>query len=87
MASKSRTLYVGMTGDRQRRVDQHKSKRIPGLPARYNITRLVHFESTNNVHGALNRKKQIKGWLRRKHVALIEATNPDWADRSESWFE
>ena len=85
MASASGTLYTGVTGDLERRVAEHKQKLIPGFTARYNITRLVYYESTPDVRSAIAREKQIKGWLRAKKVALIESVNPQWRDLSEDW--
>jgi putative endonuclease len=61
-------------------VYEHKHKLVPGFTDKYNITRLVYFEATENVSVAIEREKQIKGWLRAKKVALIESVNPDWND-------
>ncbi len=85
MTNRSGTLYTGMTNDLRRRVWQHKQKLIAGFTSRYNITRLVYYEETSDVHSALAREKQIKGWLRKKKIALIESANPDWQDLSEGW--
>jgi putative endonuclease len=87
MTNHSRTLYTGMTNDLLRRVAEHKQKLIPGFTARYNITRLVYYEETPDVHSAIAREKQIKGWVRAKKVALIEAANPQWRDLSAEWDE
>jgi putative endonuclease len=84
MASKSRTLYVGVTNDLTRRVYQHKAQCIEGFTKRYNITRLVYFEETPDVRAAIEREKSIKGWLRQKKVELIESLNPDWHDLAET---
>jgi putative endonuclease len=86
LASRTRVLYVGVTSDLTRRIWQHKQKAIPGFTARYNIDRLVHAEETGDALAAIAREKQIKGWLRAKKVALIEAENPDWRDLSDDWF-
>ena len=86
MASRSRTLYVGMTNDLARRVFEHKQKRVAGFTSRYNIDRLVHFETTPDVRAAIAREKQIKGWRREKKLALISAANPGWEDLSDAWF-
>jgi putative endonuclease len=83
MASKSRTIYTGVTNDLERRVGEHKSKAVPGFSKKYNTTRLVWFESFTDVHEAIEAEKRIKGWLRRRKTALIEAENPDWNDLSE----
>ncbi len=86
MTNKSRTLYTGITSNLERRVYEHKNKLIEGFTKKYNITKLVYYEISNDVEAAIARGKQIKGWLRRKKIALIEAINPRWADLSEGWF-
>jgi putative endonuclease len=87
MANRSRTLYTGVTNNLQRRVYEHKQKLVEGFTKKYNITRLVYYESTNDINAAIAREKQIKGWLRSKKVSLIESINPDWGDLSMDWFE
>jgi len=82
MTNKSRTLYTGVTNDLIRRVYEHKNKLIPGFTSKYNIQYLVYYESTPNINSALEREKQIKGWLRVKKIALVESQNPDWKDLS-----
>jgi len=86
MSNPSRTLYTGITNNLLSRVYQHKQKLIAGFTAKYNITRLVYFEVFADVRAAINREKQVKGWLRRKKVALIIAGNPAWKDLSEGWY-
>ncbi len=86
MTNKSRTLYTGITSNLERRVYEHKEKLFEGFTKRYNITKLVYYEISNDVEAAIAREKQIKGWLRRKRITLIEAINPRWADLSEGWF-
>ena len=86
MTNHSRTLYVGMTNDLRRRVWQHKQKLIEGFTRRYNITRLIYYEETLDVRAAIAREKQIKGWLRKKKIALVESVNPGWKDLSEGWY-
>jgi len=87
MTNSSRTLYTGVTDDLVRRVYEHKNKLIKGFTQKYNITRLVYYEITSDVKAAIQREKQIKGWLRKKKIALIEAANPEWKDLSEEWYE
>jgi putative endonuclease len=87
MTNQSDTLYTGVTNDLTKRVYQHKNKLLPGFTTKYNITRLVYFEETNDVQAALAREKQIKGWLRKKKVALIESVNPKWLDLSADWYK
>ncbi len=80
-------LYTGVTNDLKRRVYEHKHKLIPGFTNKYNAVYLVYLEGTPNVSAAIAREKQIKGWVRAKKNALIEATNPDWKDLSVEWYE
>jgi len=80
MANRSGTLYVGVTNDLEKRVAEHEERATPGFTARYNVTRLVYYEDTNDVRSALEREKELKGWLRSKKVALIQSVNPHWAD-------
>jgi putative endonuclease len=87
MASPSKTLYVGVTSDIFRRVLQHKEKQIQGFTQKYNITRLVYFEVTTSINEAIIREKEIKGWLRKKKIALIESINRDWVDLSNDWYD
>jgi len=80
MASRSRVLYVGMTGFLHSRVLQHKSGEIEGFTKRYNITRLVYYEPYKYVKNAIARETEVKKWYRAKKVALIEGVNPTWED-------
>ena len=82
LANKSKTLYVGVTNDLKRRMSEHKVNSIKGFPARYNINMLVYFEEFSDIRYAIRREKQIKGWLRKKKIELIETLNPDWVDLS-----
>ncbi len=86
MASLSRTLYTGVTNDLRRRVYEHKYKLTPGFTSKYNITRLVYFETTPDVRTAIAREKQIKGWLRAKKMELVSSVNPTWEDLSAGWY-
>lgn len=82
MASYRRVLYTGVTNNLERRVYEHKHGLLPGFTSKYQVNRLVYFEETPDVYAALEREKQLKGWLRSKKIALIEAANPDWRDLS-----
>ncbi len=87
MASRSHTLYVGVTGDLHKRVFQHKWKEHEGFTARYNCDRLVWFERHGEINCAITREKELKGWRRAKKIALIESLNPTWTDLSRDWYE
>jgi len=87
IASQSRTLYIGVTSDLMRRMDQHKRKIGSEFAVRYNITRLVYYEEHPDIRTAIAREKQIKKWRREKKVWLIERENPKWKDLSDEWFD
>ena len=74
------TLYIGVTNDLERRLYEHKNHLIKGFSSRYNITKLVYFETTSDVYSAIEREKQLKGWRRSKKNALIATMNPEWND-------
>ena len=86
MASRSRTLYTGVSRDLTRRVSEHKQKLVPGFTSRYSITRLVYYEDFRDIRAAIWREKEIKAWRRSKKIALIESRNLTWADLSEGWY-
>ena len=80
LASRSRTLYVGVTRDLMRRVAEHRAAGESTFVGRYRITRLVYFETTPNVRAAIAREKQLKRWKRERKIALVEEFNPGWHD-------
>ena len=78
----NRVLYTGVTNDLRKRVYEHKNKLIKGFTSRYNVDKLVFYDVCEDIESAILREKQIKGWLRRKKIALIESMNPEWRDLS-----
>ena len=86
LASQSRALYVGVTHNLERRINEHKQKLIPGFTSDYNISRLVYFEEFGDIRDAIAREKQIKSYRREKKIALIEKESPPWDDLAASWF-
>ena len=80
------TLYIGVTADLERRVWQHRNGVNEGFTKRYNLTRLVWFESFGDISNAIAREKQIKGWKRMRKEALIKALNPRWDDLAADWY-
>jgi len=85
LASRSRVLYVGVTRDLNRRVFEHRLGFNRGFTTRFRATRLVYFESTNDVMAAITREKQLKGWSRSRKLALIESAKPEWRDLTAPW--
>jgi len=86
MGSLSGTLYIGMTNNLHKRAFQHKFHRIEGFTDKYQVERLLCWESFHEVVQAINREKQLKGWSRAKKIALIELLNPHWVDLAREWF-
>ena len=74
------TLYTGVTGDLANRVWQHKNDVIEGFTRKYGVHMLVWFEEYADVHVAIEREKQIKGWNRAWKIRLIEKSNSGWND-------
>jgi putative endonuclease len=85
VSSRSGTLYIGMTNSIYRRVLQHKRGEIEGFASKYACNRLVYYEGFDDVHKAIGREKQLKGWTRAKKIALIDSKNPRWEDLAEQW--
>ena len=85
VCSRSGTLYIGMTNNIYRRVLEHRSGDIEGFSSKYHCDRLVYYERFDEVHGAIGREKQLKGWTRAKKIALIESGNRRWEDLAEKW--
>jgi len=76
-------LYTGVTNDLNRRVYEYKNHLIKGFTAKYNVEKLVYYESTPDIYAAIQREKQIKGGSRKKKIDLIEGLNSEWRDLSE----
>ncbi len=85
MTNRSKTLYIGFTGDLQKRVWQHKNHVHEGFTDRYNCDRLVYYERFTTPQAGINREKQLKGWKRIRKLALIVTQNPEWRDLSDDW--
>ena len=86
MASRSRTLYIGITSKPEQRVADHKSHAFPGFSSKYRCERLVFIERHAHPDTAIAREKQFKRWRRSKKEALIARTNPEWRDLAEEMF-
>jgi putative endonuclease len=86
MASLSGTLYIGFTGNLHKRVFQHKFHQREGFTYKYDVEHLLYWASYDDVHLALAREKQLKGWSRAKKIALIELRNPHWLDLAKEWY-
>jgi putative endonuclease len=87
MTNRSKTPYAGVTNSLVRRVREHKLGIGCTFAARYKLDRLVYFERFDDIRNAIEREKQIKGWLRIKKIALVVSVNPEWKDLSAEWYE
>lgn len=77
---KNCTLYIGVTGNIVRRVYEHKEGLVEGFTKKYSIKNLVYYEEFLRIGDALTREKQLKGWLRKRKIELIESCNKNWED-------
>lgn len=73
-------FYVGVTSDLQKRVYEHKHKLVDGFTKKYNVNKLVFYETSENIESAILREKQLKAGSRKKKIELIMKTNPDFND-------
>ena len=76
----NRVLYIGVTNNLERRLYEHTEKSSEGFSKQYNLNKLVYFEPTDHIDGAILREKQLKGWSRQKKIDLIQKANPEWQD-------
>ena len=83
----NKVLYTGVTNNLAKRIYEHKNKLIDGFTKKYNVHKLVYFEETGDIRAAIEREKQIKGWLRIKKDKLVESNNPYWLDLSDELFD
>ena len=84
LSSRSRNLYIGVTGNLHKRMIEHRQGLVPGFTTQYLIFRLVHLEAFADVRDAIAREKELKAWRREKKIRLIERDNPTWADLAAS---
>jgi putative endonuclease len=72
-------LYTGVTSNLRKRIFEHREKiNKSSFTFRYNIDKLVYYETFHAIEEAIAREKQIKGGSRTKKIALINSINPNW---------
>jgi putative endonuclease len=79
-SKKNGTLYIGVTKNLLKRVDEHKNNLIPGFTSKYSVHNLVYYERYTDIYDAIAREKRMKKWKRTWKMELIEKSNPDWKD-------
>jgi len=77
---KNGTLYIGVTSNLPKRVYEHKNNIVKGFTQKYNLHKLVYFETGSEILGAITREKQLKKWKRQWKINLIEEENKEWRD-------
>ena len=82
----NKVLYIGVTNDLFRRLQEHKQKKILGFTSKYNLNKLVYIEEFEYINDALEREKQLKRWHRDWKINLISEYNKNWCDLSNDWF-
>ena len=80
MASHTDIIYIGVTNNLIRRVEEHKNGIVDGFSKKYKTNKIIYYEYFRNINDAISREKELKGWRREKKVALIEKSNPHWED-------
>ena len=81
------TFYIGVTGDIQKRLWEHKNKTTDGFTKKYNVDKLVYYEISDLPEPAIKREKQLKNWHREWKINLIKKFNPDFRDLSQDWLK
>lgn len=73
-------FYTGLTSDLDKRTTEHKLSLVSGFTSKYHVHKLVYYEIYDTPSEAIQREKQLKKWLRRWKIELIENSNPNWKD-------
>ncbi len=74
------TLYIGVTSNLIKRIQEHREKLADGFTKKYNVHKLVYYEQADYINSAITREKQLKKWNRSWKIKLIEKDNPNWND-------
>ena len=77
LSNKNRRLYIGMTNDLNRRLEEHRTG-TKGFASSYKMTKHVYYETFDGPIAALERERILKKWRREKKIQLIEGSNPQW---------
>jgi len=81
------TLYIGVTNDLVRRIEEHKTSKVDGFTKKYGLSRLVYYEVHRTPDEAIRREKNMKAWKRAWKIRVIEEVNPVWKDLSKSLLD
>lgn len=81
------TLYIRVTSNLERRIQEHKCKLVPGFTKEYDLNMLVYFETHEDINNAIQREKNMKRWYRDWKIDLINKHNPEWKDLALEWMD
>ena len=76
-------FYTGVTSNLLKRIWEHREKVVKGFTEKYNATKLVYYETIDNIESAILREKQLKKWKRSWKIKLIKDFNPTFEDLYE----
>lgn len=82
LTNKSNTLYAGVTNNLERRILEHMTE-TNHFTSKYNINKLIFYQEFDQITDAINAEKRIKGWTRKKKIALIKTINPEFRNLLE----
>lgn len=74
------TLYLGVTSDLIKSVNEHKQDVASGFTKKYQVHLLIYYEVHNDIEAAVLREKQLNKWNRKSKIRLIEEKNSEWRD-------
>ncbi len=74
------TLYIGVTTDLARRLDEHRRGEGSAFVAEHGVARLVYVEPHDAIRDAVERERRLKKWNREWKLQLIRGQNPTWRD-------
>lgn len=77
---KNTVLYLGITNNLKRRINEHKTGQNNGFSKKYNCNKLVWFEKFTDIKFAIEKEKSMKKWKRLYKENLIKEMNPEWND-------
>jgi len=83
-SKKNGVLYIGITNNLPRRIQEHKEGLVEGHSKKYFIKQLVYIEAFDYIDKAIEREKCLKRWKRKWKIELIEKLNPEWKDLYEN---
>ncbi len=73
-------FYIGVTGNLEKRIFEHREELVDGFSKQYKLKKLVYYEVFELPDEAIAREKQLKNWHRDWKINLIKGMNPKLED-------